>query len=168
MAEEQKGSSVEPKQPSAPLGPFGDLRAQMDRLFDDFIHTWRPTSFGGAFGSMPPAEGKMAPRMDVKESDEAVEISAELPGIDEKDIEVTLQDGVLSIKGEKREEREEKEKNYVLSERHYGSYQRSLRLPDSVDEEKVSAKFEGGVLQVNVGKKPDGGKPEAKRIPIGG
>jgi HSP20 family protein len=101
--------------------PFSSLRRDMERLFEDFSRD---------FGGGPPATGgmAMAPRVDVSESDTELKIEAELPGIDEKDVEVTLSDGRLTIKGEKKQEKEEKKKDYHLVERSYGSFVRSLAL----------------------------------------
>ena len=92
-------------------------------------------------------------------------IEGELPGVEEKDISVTLANGVLTIKGEKKQENEEKNESYYLTERSYGAFERSLRLPDTVDEAKVEAKFDKGVLKVTAAKKPEAVKAE-RRIEI--
>jgi HSP20 family protein len=105
------------------------------------------------------------PAVDVAETAKGYEITAELPGIEEKNVEVKYADGTLSIKGEKKDEREEKKENYYLSERNYGSFQRSFRVPDGVDTDKVEASFKNGVLTVMLPKTPEAQKKE-KRIEI--
>jgi HSP20 family protein len=131
--------------------PFSALRAEMDNLFDSFIGGL-PTS--GMFG----AGGRsfaLTPHVDVRETDKEMVIEAELPGIDDKDISLSLQDGVLTIRGEKKHEHDEENENYRMTERRYGSFQRSLRLPDTVDEAKVEANFDKGVLKVMLPKRPE-------------
>ena len=97
----------------------------------------------------------LAPRIDVKETDKEILIAAELPGTNEKDISLTLQNGVLTIQGEKKVEYDEEKENYHVMERSYGSFPRSLRLPDTVDEDKVEARFENGVLKVSLPKRAE-------------
>jgi HSP20 family protein len=103
-----------------------------------------------------------APAVDVAEKGNAYEITAELPGIDEKNVEVKLANGMLTIKGEKKEDKEEKQKDYYVSERRYGSFQRSFRIPDGVDVEKIEANFQKGVLMLILPKKPEVQKSEKK------
>ncbi|TIO80260.1 MAG: Hsp20/alpha crystallin family protein [Mesorhizobium sp.] len=100
--------------------------------------------------------------MDLVEKANAYEITAELPGIDEKNIEIKLANNVLTIKGEKNEEKEEKEKDYYLSERRYGSFQRSFQLPEGVDADKIDASFAKGVLTVKLPKTAEARKAEKK------
>lgn len=107
----------------------------------------------------------MVPSIDVRETDKELVVEAELPGMDEKDVSVTLSNGVLTLKGEKKSEREEKKDNYHVSERSYGSFQRSFELGDAVDPDKVQASFEKGVLKVTLAKRPETAKA-AKQIPI--
>jgi HSP20 family protein len=104
-------------------------------------------------------------RFDLSETDKALEITAELPGIDEKDMELFLGDGVLTLKGEKRAETEEKEKDYYLSERRFGTFSRSVRLPDIVDPDKIEATFDKGVVRIIVPKRADA-KAKKKKIAI--
>lgn len=128
--------------------PFTAMRREMDRMFEEMTKSFslvRP-----AFGM-----GVMAPRVDMRETDTAVEIQAELPGVTEQDIEVQLADGILTLKGEKKQEREEKEKGYYLMERSYGSFLRQIPIPVEVEEDKVEAKFDKGVLSVVLPKKPE-------------
>ncbi len=129
------------------MDPFTAMRRDMDRLFDDMMK-----GFGGGNG-LPAAFGNgAAPRIDVKETAAGIEVSAELPGVDEKDIEVELQDDMLTIRGEKKVEKEEgdKEKGYHVMERSYGSFARSIALPYDADPDKVSADFSKGVLKILV------------------
>jgi HSP20 family protein len=98
----------------------------------------------------------------VRENTNAITVEAELPGVDEKDVSVTVANGILTIKGEKKQQKEEKTENYYLAERSYGAFERSLRLPDSIDDTKVEAKFDKGVLKVTAAKKPEAVKAERK------
>jgi HSP20 family protein len=118
--------------------PFSALRAEMDSLFDSFMGGL--PAFPRMFGTSGDRAFALTPHMDVKETDKEIVVEAELPGIDEKDLSLALQDGVLTIRGEKKHEHDEEKENYRLMERRYGSFQRSMRLPDSVDEEKVALK----------------------------
>ena len=103
-----------------------------------------------------------APAIDVVDTDKAYEITAELPGMNESDIDVKFSDGTLTIKGEKRDEKEEKKKGYYLSERRYGSFQRSFGVPDGVDVDKIEANFKNGVLTVTLPKTPQAQTSEKK------
>ena len=118
----------------------GLLHRSIDDLLEDF--------FGGV-GTLTPAGG-LAPRFEVSEVDGAIVVDAELPGMDEKDVQVTVQDNILTIKGEKKREQETKKKNCYIAERSYGSFQRSLQLGSNVDESKISAAFKKGVLTVKI------------------
>jgi HSP20 family protein len=147
--------------------PFESLRREMDRLFDDFqLGSWRSPFGRSLLDTEPFGRGEAAliraPAVDVDEHDKAYEITAELPGMDESNIDVKFSDGVLSIRGEKREEKEEKKKDRYLSERRYGSFQRSFRVPDSVDADKIEANFKNGVLTVTLPKMPEAVKAEKK------
>ena len=106
------------------------------------------------------------PSTDVRESESELVVEAELPGLDEKDVSVTLKEGMLTLQGEKKSEREEKKDDYHLMERSYGSFQRSFRVPDTIDADKVKATFDKGVLKVTMPKHAEAVKAE-KRIPIG-
>lgn len=170
MATKIETTKGEPKAPVPAEGDwFGgsllDLRREMDRLFENFARGWHLPTFGAPAGIASTGDGAISVRFDVSDGDDAIEVSAELPGIDEKDVEVTLDDGVLTIKGEKKAESEEKKKDYVLTERHYGAFRRSFRLPDTVEEGKIKAKFEKGVLRVTL-PKTGKAKKKAKKIAI--
>src|SRR5262245_65955782 len=121
--------------------PFRSLFQEVQKTFEDFS---RRTPFG-RFGS------DMSPKIDVAESKDAVEVTAELPGVDEKDVDVTLVDDVLTIRGEKKSEREEqdKDKNWHVVERTYGSFSRAIPLQFEADPTKVEAKFDKGVLRIH-------------------
>lgn len=137
--------------------PFEGLRREIDRLFDDF----HPFGSRGAFSralrgfeqhGQHHAAWPVAPAMDLVEKKREYEINAELPGIDENDVEIKVSDHRLTIKGEKSEDKEEKKKDYFLSERRYGSFQRSFQLPDGIDTDKIEASFSKGVLRVKLPK----------------
>ena len=124
--------------------PFMSLQREIDRLFDDF--TRGLPAFSGA------GTEAMVPSVDVTENDKQIEITAELPGLEEKDVQVNFADNVLTIRGEKKAEKEEKDKTYRLVERSYGSFVRSLELPDGVDANAIKASIDKGVLKVTVPK----------------
>ncbi|MBH3432131.1 MULTISPECIES: Hsp20/alpha crystallin family protein [Pseudomonas] len=158
------------KAPTPGASPFDTLRRQIDSLFDDFGRTPLRLPFGHSAFDVEPfwrrePFSRGLPAVDVSEQAEEYRISAELPGMDEKDIEVKLANGNLVIKGEKKEEKDEKRKEYHLSERHYGSFERVFRLPKEVDAEKVHAQFSKGVLQVHLPKRAEAVHPE-KVIPV--
>ena len=149
--------------------PFESLREEIDRLFDDFGRGfWRP--FGRSLFAEEPLFRReltfpSTPAVDVVESEKAYEITAELPGMDEKNIDVKVADGTLTIKGEKQEEKEEKKKDYYLRERSFGSFERSFAIPEGVDADKIDASFKKGVLTLTLPKKPEAQKP-AKKIDV--
>ena len=150
--------------------PFESLHREIDRLFDDFGMGFRwPFGRSPLLAAEPLFRRQMTwpkmPAVDIVESENAYEITADLPGMDEKNIEVKVADGVLTMKGEKQEEKEEKKKDYYLQERSFGSFQRSFELPESVDADKIEASFKKGVLTVRLPKKADAQKP-AKKIEI--
>jgi HSP20 family protein len=140
---------------STPRSTFENLRREIDRIFDDFNpSSWRLPFGPSIFGpDVPlPAAWQIAPATDMVENDKEFEISAELPGMDEKGIEIKLSNNALSIKGEKNEEKEEREKDYYLSERRYGSFHRIFQLPEGVDTDKIEATFSKGVLKLKLPK----------------
>lgn len=147
--------------------PLETLHREIDRLFDTFLpfgprRPSRSALLPSDAGWARPALWDIAPAMDLVEKDAAYEISAELPGLDEKNIEIKLSNSTLTIRGEKTQEKEEREKEYYLSERRYGSFQRSFRLPDGVNADKISAKFAKGVLTVTLPKSAEARKSEKK------
>jgi len=137
---------------------LGSLFREIEKTFDDFSRRGPLAGFAGL------GEGATAPKIDVSESKDGLEVTAELPGVDEKDIDVTLSNGVLTIRGEKKTERDEtdKDKNWHVSERRYGSFTRTITLPYDPDSSKVEAKFEKGVLRVRLPKPAEITKKEKK------
>ncbi len=137
--------------------PFMTLHREMNRLFDDVFRGFDTMPFAGA--------SRMAswPHMEVVEHDGDVCISAELPGLDEKDVEILMGDGVLTIRGEKKSEIDDKER--AFSERYYGRFERRIPLAWDVEEDKASASFTNGVLKVTIPKSAEGHSP-MKRIEI--
>lgn len=137
---------------------FDALHNEMDRVFRSFERGWPrwPSLLQGGGAEIT------LPSLDVHENTTAITIEADLPGLDEKDVSVTLANGVLTIKGERRSEREEKDESYHLTERSFGSFERSLRLPETVDENKIEASFDKGVLRIVAAKKPEAVKAEKK------
>jgi HSP20 family protein len=146
--------------------PFESLRREIDRLFQDFQLGSRSPFGRGLFDVEPFWRGELSfaksPAVDVVDKEKAYEVSAELPGMDESNIDVKFSDGMLTIKGEKKEEKEEKKKGYHLSERRYGTFERSFRVPDGVDADKIEASFKNGVLTVTLPKTPEAQKSEKK------
>lgn len=140
---------------------FADLRRQMDRVFQDFSK-----SFGGVPEPIFERGNLLDLRVDVQEADNHYEISAELPGMDQEDVDLTLSDRVLTIKGEKKLESEREEKPYRISERRYGSFRRAFHLPDDADQDSIEAKFEKGVLTVTV-PRLEGAKSNVRKIEVG-
>jgi HSP20 family protein len=146
--------------------PFESLRREIDRLFEDFH----------PFGARLPAPRLMfdldrpnltagwdiAPAFDLVEREKEYEISAELPGIDEKEIEIKLSNSTVTIRGEKKEEKRKKEREYFLSERRYGSFQRSFQIPQGVDRDKIEASFLKGVLTLTLPKTAEAQSSERK------
>jgi HSP20 family protein len=121
--------------------PFVSLQQEIERLFEDF--TRGLPAFGGQ---------DLLPSMDVTETDKEIEITAELPGLEEKDVQVNLADNVLTIRGEKKGEKEEKNKDYRRIERSYGSFSRSIELPAGINVDAIKASLTKGVLKVTVPK----------------
>lgn len=142
--------------------PLLGLRDDIDRLFEDFVRTpfgrfdIEPFRFMGG--------PSVTPRMDVKETEDSLDIIAEMPGMTQEDIDISLAGDVLTIKGEKKIERDEKQANWHLTERSRGAFSRSLRLPESVNADGCEARFEHGVLTVHLPKREDAKK--ARKIEI--
>ena len=166
------------------LHPLQTLRDEIDSLFDSVlsgfpamrltrpsfdIGQWREPfrdpfrRIEDTFGAM----SKLAPRADLKETDKAITITAELPGVAEKDIDVTVADGLITISAEKKEETRKDEEDFHLAERHYGSVKRTFTLPDTANPDKAKASFKDGVLTIDVPKKALP-KSARKKIPVQG
>lgn len=140
--------------------PFLSLHREMNRLFDDVFRTFDtrlPTS--GVISSF----GAGWPNVEISETDAAIKVTAEIPGLEEKDVEVLLQDGVLTLKGEKRSETNDSERQF--SERLYGRFERRIPLGAEVQEDKIEARFRNGVLSVTL-PKSDKAQSQIKRIAI--
>ncbi len=137
--------------------PFLSLQQEIDRLFDDFTRGF--PSMGAGMTNMT----KMLPTMDVAETDKEIEITAELPGLEEKDVQINIVDNLLTIRGEKKAEKAETEKNYRLIERNYGSFERTLELPEGVKPDAIKATISKGVLKVTV---PKPAPAQAKKIEV--
>jgi len=139
-----------------------DLQREMNRMIESFFDDpFRPLSTRRWLDE----DRGFAPRMDVSESDKEICIRADMPGMDEKDIQISLENNTLTISGEKRTEKEEKGQTYHRMERRYGSFSRSIGLPEGVDFDKIDAKFKNGVLTVKL-PKPEAVVTQRKRIPI--
>jgi HSP20 family protein len=150
--------------PSKHRNPVETLRQEIDRLFDDF----RPFGWGSSLDMrLPSFRGKwpLSPAVDLVEKENEYEITAELPGIDGKDVEVEVANRRLTIRGEKSESIEQKDKDYHLSERHYGSFQRSFQIPEAADDDMIEASFSKGVLTVRIAKGPDA-QQTSKKIEV--
>jgi len=131
--------------------PLNDL-VRMNRFFDDYASDSWSASGGG-----------WCPRVDIKEEEKSFVVTAELPGVDPKDVSVELKEGVLTISGEKKFEHEEKNDTYHKIERSYGSFSRSFSLSDRIDDKKIEAKFKEGLLTLTLPKKE---KSKTKKIPV--
>ena len=147
------------KEGGEPLHPVKLFRRQMDRLFEDF---WGES---GLLGRLAAGQGRFLPRVDVAETDQEVVVTAELPGLAEKDVEVSLAHGQLVLSGQKQSEREEKDKSYHLVERSCGSFKRVVELPGALQEDQAAAAFKNGILTVKV---PKSAAVKARKIQIQG
>ena len=143
--------------PARPVSRFG-LAGELDRMFEQI---WRGLGVPGERS----ASVDFAPQLDISESEGEFRIAAELPGVERKDIEVSLEDGVLTIEGERKDDREQQDAGYRHIESLRGSFRRSIRLPDVVDQEAVEARYRNGVLELCLPKIPEA-KPEVRRIPV--
>jgi HSP20 family protein len=142
--------------------PFVSLQREMNRLFDNFfgglsLSPWAPLERGGA--------ESFTPHIDVSETDKEIKVSAELPGMDENDVDVSLTKDTLTIRGEKKEEKEDKGKDYYRMERSYGSFSRNIPLPLEVNTDRVEATFKKGILCVTLPKTVSAIE-KTKKVPI--
>ncbi|HSV97460.1 MAG TPA: Hsp20/alpha crystallin family protein [Spirochaetota bacterium] len=129
------------------------FQKEINQLFNDFF----------SIGPSSLSESGWMPTVDVEEDEKEVRIRAEIPGIEEKDLSVTLENDLLTIAGEKKEEEKKEDRRYVISERRFGSFHRTIRLPEDIDREKIEAGFKNGVLKVTI---PRVETPEKKRVNI--
>lgn len=162
MAQEIKKNDQPDRLARTTVDPFAPMRSEIDRIFDTFL--------GRRFGDAPSLfQGRVldvTPSIDVSENEATIRIDAELPGMKEEDVEVSLRDGMLTIQGEKKSERDETKDNVHLTERSFGRFQRSFRVPETIDMDSIEAKMENGVLHITLPKRPEAVQPE-KKIPIG-
>lgn len=141
--------------------PFLSLHREVNRLFDDALRgsDWPMAERGGA-------AGLLSPQVDISETENEIKVKAELPGVSEQDVDVELNDDILTIRGEKKSERKEEKENYHFMERSYGTFQRSFQLPRPVDADKVQATFENGVLTITLPKNAQ--QEKTRRIQVQG
>jgi|PlaIllAssembly_1097288.scaffolds.fasta_scaffold05637_2 HSP20 family protein len=139
-----------------PWNELVSLRERMNRMFEDSL--FRPERHEDGVGL-----GAWSPAVDMFEKDDKFVIKAELPGLDKKDVNVDLQNGVLTLKGERKHESEVKEENFYRREMSYGKFMRSFRLPADVDADKIRAEFQNGLLTVEV-PKPEEHKPKQIKV----
>jgi HSP20 family protein len=142
--------------------PFRELSTLQDRINRVFHESYR-----GAGQDESLTTSSFAPAVDVYEDEHTVTLKIEVPGIDEKDIDVRLENNTLTVHGERKIEKEEKEENYRRVERQYGSFTRTFTLPTTVDSEKVSATYDKGVLNIALPKKAEA-KPKQIKVNVGG
>lgn len=157
-----------PMSPSSPsLDPLLRLHHEVDRLFDDafrgFGVQWPRLSLPAMASEW---QGLLRPALDIQEKDNQYRITLEVPGVDEKDIQLTLDDDVLWIRGEKRQEQEHKDGQYHRVERSYGSFQRALNLPEDANQDAIKASFKNGVLTITIDRRAQTASPSERIIPI--
>jgi len=140
-----------------PYQEFSTIQDRMDRLFRNSLGSESQESLTSAF----------SPLVDVYEDEHSVSLKIEVPGIDEKDIDVHIENNTLTVHGERKFEKEEKEENFRRVERQYGSFTRSFTLPSTVDPEQVKANYEKGILKVSLPKKAEA-KPKQIKVNVGG
>lgn len=143
--------------------PFQNLQKEIDRVFSDFRNTGFTSTPQTIWGNS--GQSSLMPRIDISETDTEIDIEVELPGVDKKDVDVTVVDQLLTIKGTKKSEDESKEKNYHLVERSQGTFERTIPLGFEVQSNKVNAQFNNGVLTVKVSKPPESAN-KAKKIKV--
>ena len=153
--------------PAPTPDPWQSFRSEIDRLFDRFSGSFGLPTFRRWFNVEPVFSadsvfGATMPAVDVTEDDKAYKLTAELPGMEQKNIEVTVTADMLTLKGEKLTEKEEKDKNRYMSERSYGAFERSFSIPDSVDRDKIVSDLAKGVLTITLPKKPAAQQPVKK------
>ncbi|KPJ74680.1 MAG: hypothetical protein AMJ54_16790 [Deltaproteobacteria bacterium SG8_13] len=135
---------------------------EMEDMFDRYS---RALSFPRRGSQEVMATGDWAPRVDIAETDREFTIKAEIPDVRKEDVKVTVDNGILTIKGERKQEKEEKNKKYHRVERWYGSFTRSFTLPDNVDESKITAAFKDGMLNLTI-PKTEASKPKAIEVQV--
>lgn len=161
-----KHDEKKPLYPGRHHDPMLQIHRDIDHLFDQFFRGWGMPRMGG-FGHLGDFAGDtlLRPKVDLSGADKEYQLTVEIPGVSEKDVSVDISNNVMTIKGEKKLEKEEKEKNYYRIERSYGSFQRVLSLPEDVDQDGIKASFNNGVLTITMPRKalPKG---EVKQVEI--
>ena len=171
--EEQNGANVPVQRSDAvaqyPQGSSGNpiiqLRREINGLFENAFRGFGISPFRSDFLTPLTAEGLLKPQVDIGATDKEYSITVEVPGVSEKDVKVEISGNIMTIRGEKRQEKEEKDKNYYRVERSYGSFQRVLSLPEDANQDDVKATFNKGVLTVKMPRKTLP-KPDVKQIEI--
>ena len=171
--EEQSGTSVPVQRSDTvaqyPQGnavnPIVQLHREIDGLFENAFRGFGIAPFRSDFFTPLTAEGLLKPQVDIGATDKEYSITVEVPGVNEKDVKVEISGNIMTIRGEKKQEKEEKDKNYYRVERSYGSFQRILSLPEDANHDDVKASFKKGVLTVKMPRKALP-KPEVKQIEI--
>lgn len=163
-------NSLPATQGNANVSPFDVLQDRIDRMFEDFSLGFRmPSMLSAPWPSMPSVFGdggfELVPSLDLHETDGQITVTAELPGMDEKDIDISVADQMLTISGEKKSEFEEKKGEHYRSERSYGKFSRSISLPFDIDAKRVDAKYDKGVLKLTI-PKPAEAKAKTQKIAI--
>jgi HSP20 family protein len=146
--------------------PFRELVSLQDRMNRLFQDAWTPGSATSRTGEEPLMGGSFIPPVDVYEDDHAIVLKMEVPGVDQKEIDLRLENNVLTVQGERKLEKEEKEENFQRIERRYGSFSRSFTLPNTVDVENVQADYDNGVLKIKLAKRAEA-KPKQIKVSIG-
>lgn len=155
-----RGKKEVPRNSDDNENPLMTLQRDINRVFDGFWNRFeRPSGGWNGFSQVG------TPTIDVSDNDDEIEVSVELPGMDEKDIDVSVTRDLLTVRGEKKAEREEKKRGYYLSERSYGAFYRSIPLPAGVETDKAKAEFKKGVLTISLPKTPEA-QAQAKRIEV--
>jgi HSP20 family protein len=147
--------------------PFRELTGLQDRMNRLFQDAWSGPSLTAPRGEEPLTAASFVPPVDVYEDDHSIVLKMEVPGIDQKDIDIRLENNILTVRGERKFEKEEKEENFQRIERRYGSFTRAFTLPNTVDTESVNADYENGVLKVGLAKRAEA-KPKQIKVNIGG
>jgi HSP20 family protein len=142
--------------------PFRELQDRIDRMNRLFRDSYRPEGPEEALTST-----SFAPPVDIYEDEHNITLKMEVPGIDEKDIDVRIESNTLTVRGERKFEKEEKEENFRRVERHYGSFTRSFTLPNSVETENIQANYDKGLLEIRLAKRAEA-KPKQIKVKVGG
>ncbi len=151
----KRASGMEP----GSMATLADFRNEMNRLFEGFFS--RPLAMPGWFETIEP--GQWLPAIDMSETDKQIHVRAELPGIDPQDVDVSVSEDRLVISGEKKSEQEESAEGWTHRESHYGSFSRAIPLPETVDPAKVTARYDKGVLTVELTKSPSSA---SRKVPV--